>query len=257
MRNVKVVLEYDGTRFYGFQRQPGRQTIQSAFERALSKLFGRKIKIQSASGRTDSGVHAAGQVINFKVDTDLKLYQIERGLNHYLPKEIAVMKAEDVDEGFHARFCARSKIYEYSVWHHSSRSPLTSRYAHHVYGELDLKKMRVGARILTGHHDFRSFSGSYPKDEDAGFGKISEKERSTERTVKRLEIYRSGHMVRFVIEADGFLYHMVRNIVGTLLELGRGKLTVDKLKEILKARDRRCAGMTAPACGLKLVSVTY
>ncbi|MFA6600329.1 MAG: tRNA pseudouridine(38-40) synthase TruA [Candidatus Omnitrophota bacterium] len=256
MRKIKLTLEYDGTGFSGFQRQNGRPTIQAALEKALSKLFDRRMKIGAASSRTDAGVHAAGQVVHFVTDSRLELFHIEGGLNRYLPAEIAVVKAEEAPADFHARFHARSKIYQYSVWHHPSRSPLRARESHHVYGKLDLARMRRAARVFKGRHDFRSFCASSGRDEEA-VENGTVKGRGTVRTVKRFELKKQGSLILFVIEADGFLYHMVRNIVGTMLELGRGKLTVKALKAILAAKDRRRAGGTAPACGLKLARVFY
>ncbi len=227
-RNVKLVLEYDGTRYFGFQKQPGRLTIQEALERAMGKLFNHPQKIASASGRTDTGVHATHHVVNFKTTSQIPLYKIQRGLNFYLPDDISVMKIEEVSKGFHARFKARSKVYEYRVWNGEVRSPLNAHSSYHVVERLDIKKMREGARILTGRHDFRSFCSQFDKNEDSD--SVGKKKKDTVRTIKSFQLVRAGHLIRFRVEADGFLYHMVRNLVGTLIDLGRGKSTLPNLR---------------------------
>lgn len=251
MRNLKLTLEYDGSKFFGFQRQPDRSTIHEELEKALSKLFNRKMKIAAAAGRTDAGVHAAGQVVNFKMRSSRTLSQIQKGLNALLPHSVAVKKAEEVPEDFHARYSAKSKTYEYRIWNHPVRSPLQNARAYHVPEKLDLGGMRCAVKFLRGRHDFRSFcaSGSHAMQDG--------RRRGTIRTIKRFDMRRKGALIRFLIEADGFLYHMVRNIVGTLLEVGRQKLEADEVRGILLARDRRRAGPTAPASALTLISVRY
>lgn len=254
MRNIKIVLEYDGSKFCGFQKQPKRVTVQGCLEKSMSKLFNRPVKIKAASGRTDAGVHARHQVVNFKVDSKLKLYQIQRGLNRYLPPEVSVMMAKEESEDFNARFGAKTKIYEYRVWNGPVRSPLEAATSHHVMARLDLSVMRQAAKLLTGKLDFASFCGTDAKRGKAAF---FENEKNTVRTIKRFEIRKKGPLFRFIIEGDGFLNHMVRNIVGTLLDIGRGRLALQELSGILKQRDRKRAGMSVPACGLTLISVTY
>ncbi len=245
MRNFKLVLEYDGSGFYGFQKQPNHPTVQSALEEALTKFFNRKVKIFSASGRTDTGVHAAGQVVNFKIKTDRPLPQIQKGINALLPRSVAVKTIEEAGKNFHARFNARSKTYEYLVWNSPVRSPLLAGKVFHVPEPLNLAAMRKGTKFLTGRHDFRSFCVTGSAREN------------TVRTVKRFEIKKEGNLLRFRIEADGFLHHMVRNLVGTLLEMGRNKLDLKSLQKILTAGDRRKAGATAPPHALILINVTY
>lgn len=245
MRNLKLILEYDGAGFYGFQKQPDRPTVQAALEEALSKLFNRKIKITSASGRTDTGVHAAGQVVNFKIKTDRPLAQIQKGINALLPKTAAVKAIEEAGKNFHARFKARFKTYEYLIWNSPVRSPLLAGKVFHVPEPLNLAAMRRGAKLLTGRHDFRSFCVTASAREN------------TVRNLKRFEIKKEGDLLRFHLEADGFLHHMVRNLVGTLLEMGRSKLDSQGIQKILAAKDRRKAGATVPAHGLILLNVTY
>lgn len=248
MRNLKLILEYDGSSFFGFQRQPHHPTVQEELETALSKLLGRRTKIKSASGRTDSGVHAACQVVHFLTPSRMDCARLRQGLNALLPGTVAVRDVCEMPAGFHARYQAKSKVYEYRIWNDPVRSPLRGVRAHHFPERLDLQGMRRAARTLRGRHDFRSFSVSNGK---GGVRK------NTVRTVKRLEFKKEGSLLRFRIEADGFLHHMVRRIVGTLLEVGRGQRAARDLPRILRAHDPRLAGATAPAVGLTLLDVTY
>ena len=244
-RNIKLVLEYDGSRFFGFQRQKDKPTIQSELEKALSQLFNHRMKISAAAGRTDSGVHAKAQVVNFKTDSRLPLERIQKGLNALLPHEIAVKKVEEVPFDFHARYSAKAKTYEYLVWNSQVRSPLLNGRVYQFRHPLDLAKMKRAARRLVGRKDFKAFqaSGSNAK--------------TSVRSLRRLAIQREGEMIRFIVEADGFLYHMVRNLVGTLLEVGRGKLSLQEFSALVKNRQRLQTGPTAPSSGLTLVSVKY
>ena len=252
MRNIKLTLEYDGAPFSGFQRQPGKPTVQEALERALSKFFDRSMKIAAASGRTDAGVHAEGQVVHFKAPGDHELWQIQKGLNAYLPPSVAVKSVEVVPGGFHARYSAKSKAYQYRVWNSPFRSPLLARTTCHVPYALNVKAMQKAAKYFLGSHDFRSFTS-----ERAVLKGRSGKSVSFVRTLKALRIKREGRLLTFFFEADGFLYHMVRNMVGTLLEVGRGKRQPSDILRTLKAKDRRFSGMTAPSEGLTLIRVSY
>jgi tRNA pseudouridine38-40 synthase len=247
MRNIKLVLEYNGSKFFGFQKQLGQPTIQEVLEKALSGFFNRKMKIAAASGRTDTGVHAEGQVVNFRTSSTHGLKQIQKGLNALLPPPVVVKNIEEVRACFHARYGVRSKAYEYRIWNHPCRSPLAAGRAFHVPYPLDLAGMRKAARTFIGKHDFRSFTSV----------SSMKKGSSCVRTIKCFQIKRQGHFVLMHVEADGFLYHMIRNMVGTLLEVGRGKRKVEDITAILKAKDRRLAGMTAPSEGLTLIRVTY
>ncbi|MSR77888.1 MAG: tRNA pseudouridine(38-40) synthase TruA [Candidatus Omnitrophica bacterium] len=247
MQNFKLVLEYDGAAFHGFQRQPNRLTVQEVLEKALSQLFNQPLKIGSASGRTDAGVHARYQVVHFFVKTNLNISQVQNGLNRYLPYTAAVTCVEKVPKSFHARYKAKSKTYEYYVWNHRVRSPLHAASSMHVPYDLNISRMKSGAKQLCGKHDFRSFCGSDP----------SKKKRETIRMIYRFEVEKKGDLVRFVVEADGFLYHMMRNLVGTLIYLGREKIALEDLEKILQAKDRKKASATAQAQGLFLINVTY
>ncbi len=250
IRNIKLVLEYDGSTFSGFQRQPGKSTIQEALEKALSSFFARKMKISSASGRTDTGVHAEGQVVNFRTASARELWQIQKGLNALLPPAIVVQSIEEVPADFHARYSAKAKLYEYRIWNSTNRSPLLVARTYHVPQALDLAAMRKAAKYLVGRHDFRSFTS------EAQVAK-GRKGVSFVRTVKKLRIGKRDSLISIHIEADGFLFHMVRNIVGTLGEVGRGKRKPGDITTILKAKARRFSGQTAPSEGLTLLKVRY
>ena len=245
IRNIKLTLEYDGSRFCGFQLQTGRPTIQAALETALSRLFDRPMKISAAAGRTDAGVHALGQVVNFKTASSIPVFKIQRGLNVYLPPEIAVKKAEEVPLSFHARFQAKWKIYEYRVLASKVRSPLLNGRAYQCPFPLDVSRIKRAAKRVLGRRNFKSFQASGSPIRDCV------------RHVRRAAVSQEGDILCFAFEADGFLYHMVRNLVGALLEVGKGKLSVENLGRILKSGNRRLAPATAPACGLTLVDVTY
>ncbi|MFA7254531.1 MAG: tRNA pseudouridine(38-40) synthase TruA [Candidatus Omnitrophota bacterium] len=247
MRNIKLVLEYDGSAFFGFQKQPGKPSVQEVLEKALSGFFDRKMKIAAASGRTDSGVHAEGQVVNFKTASAHELWQIQKGLNALLPQAVVVKTIEEVPPDFHARYSVHSKVYEYRIWNHPCRSPLIAGRASHVPYHLNVAKMRQAAKAFLGKHDFRSFTSV----------SALKKGTSCVRTIKRFQIKRQGHLILMCVEADGFLYHMIRNMAGTLLEVGRGKRKASDITAILKAKDRRLAGMTASSEGLTLIRVTY
>lgn len=245
MRNIKLILEYDGARYFGFQRQPRQVTIQEVLEKALSRLLNRVTKIQSASGRTDTGVHALCQVVNFKTAHAMDLKKMQRGLNGLLPRDVAVRQIEEVPREFHSRYSARSKVYEYRIWNDPVRSPLKGKQSWHVPYALNLRRIRQGMRTLSGKHDFRSFCAAHSAVKD------------TVRTIRFFSLERMGSLLVFHIEADGFLYHMVRNLVGTLVDLGRDRWTLEGLKQALRACDRKLTGPTAPAEGLTLIRVTY
>lgn len=244
-RNLKLVLEYDGLRYFGFQRQKEKPTLQAALEEALSKLFNRPTKIAAAAGRTDSGVHAKAQVVNFRTNSTLPAKKIQSGLNALLPKDVVVKGTEEVSTDFHARYDAQWKTYEYLVFNSALRSPLLNGRSYQYPFALDLTQMKKAAHCLLGRHDFKAFqaSGSSAK--------------SSVRRIRRLTLSRKGNLIRFVIEADGFLYHMVRRIIGTFLEVGRGHLALLDFKKALEKCDRTLTGPTAPSCGLTLVSVCY
>lgn len=244
MRNIKLKLEYDGTEFFGFQRQKNRRTVQEEFETALKKLFHQKINL-IASGRTDSGTHAEGQIANFHVNSGLDLSKIQLGLNHYLPRDIAVVEIREAPKSFHAQHSAKRKVYEYRIFNSPVRSPLARSRSFFFPYPLNLLRMKRAARLLCGKHDFRTFEAS------------GGRRKSAVRTIRRFEVKKEGKIICFTVEANGFLYKMVRSMVGTLLQVGSGKVSLAHFKEILAKKDRNLVGPTAPSQGLTLKQVTY
>lgn len=241
-RNIRLMLEYDGTAFSGWQFQPGRRTVQGVLEEKLCELLGERISVVG-SGRTDAGVHALGQTANFKTGKNMPLKAFSQGLNRLLPKDVAVLKAEEADPDFHARFDARKRLYRYQVI--SQRSPLRERYAWYVKHRLDFDVLdKVAGRVL-GRHDFTSFSSAQAEVENHLVD------------VSKAGWRAKGDALIFEIEADRFLHNMVRILVGTMADMARGKIDPDAFAAILKSKDRRKAGRTAPAQGLFLVRVTY
>ncbi len=251
MRTIKLLIEYDGTDFNGWQRQASpRRTVQAEIEKALQKIFGRKIILYGA-GRTDSGVHALGQNAHFLSSSAMPVEKIVRALNGNLPPDIAIIEAEEAPAGFHAQYDARTKIYRYTIINRAERNACYRRYVLHVPQKLNLTRMRQGSRDLIGQKDFRSFQASDPAVLKKG------KRRSSVRRIKRIDFKKRGDMIFIEIEADGFLYKMVRNIVGALLEIGLGHLRTDSIRRILKQKDRSASPPTAKPQGLCLVEVKY
>lgn len=251
MRNIKLTIEYDGTDFQGWQLQrQNLRTVQGEIEKVLQIIFKKHIRV-FGSGRTDSGVHALGQVAHFKIDSKIPTEEIVPALNGNLPKDIAVLNAEEVDDQFHAQFSARRKAYRYTILYRSSRSALRRDFCLHIPYRLNVALMRREAKTLVGRKDFRSFMASDPHL------KMDPADKNTIRTVYAFSIRRQGDCLHLDIEANGFLYKMVRNIVGTLLAIGSGKLPPGSMTDILRKKSRLAAGMTAPAKGLRLVRVRY
>lgn len=244
MPTFKLVVEYEGTGYAGWQRQADQLTVQAVLEDALLRLTQETITIVG-SGRTDAGVHAFGQVVSFRSDRGLPLHEWRRGLNAHLPPDIAVQSVEIVADDFHARYSAKSKRYEYHLLHQQERPALDRHRAWHIYGPLDVDKMREAAKLLVGQHDFSSFQG-HPTDTKDPICNL-----------ERLDLRQEGPRIRLVFVADRFLKQMVRAIVGTLVEIGQVKRPPQAMQEILAAKDRRSAGYTAPAQGLYLVEVRY
>lgn len=242
--NIKLTVEYDGTDYHGWQTQATGKTVQAVLEKAVSTLVGPPTRI-IGSGRTDAGVHALGQVANFLSDQVLEPHRTQRALNALTPDDITVKKVEVVPDSFHARRHGRSRIYEYRILNRPSPSPFHLRYAWHVHDSLDIAAMRQAISCLEGEHDFSSFRGAAC---DAAH---------PVRTIYGSSINRSGDLVVFSVEATAFLRHMVRNLVGTLVEVGRQQRTPQSFAALLDARDRTQAGVKAPAQGLFLMEVKY
>lgn len=244
MPNFKVVLEYDGTHYHGWQVQPGLHTIQAELEAAIAKVSQHSVSVTGA-GRTDAGVHALGQVANFSTAASLTDNDWLRALNGLLPDDIAILSVQLMPEGFHSRFAAKSKLYRYRILNRPVRTAMDRDRVWHYSHPLNLRAMHEAAEVLLGSHDFSSFQGS-PTDTENPSCRVT-----------RLELTRGGSELTVEIEADRFLKQMVRNIVGTLVEVGRGKIQAGDMKHILAARDRTKAGPTAPPQGLYLVRVDY
>ncbi len=247
LRNIKLTIEYDGTHFQGWQVQPnGARTVQGELEAALRKIFKKEIRL-IGSGRTDSGVHALGQVANFKISSAMPLKEIRSALNANIAPDVAVIRAEEAAPGFHAQHSAKSKTYRYTILNREARSARERHFCLFYPYKLNLRRMRAEATALIGRKDFRSFQASDPL----------RKEKGTVRTVNALTIKKQGDYVHVDITADGFLYKMVRNIVGTLLEVGSGRVPKGRIRQILAKKDRAFAATTAKPHGLTLVKVEY
>lgn len=244
MRNVRMLIAYDGARFFGWQRQDGFDSVQESLEDALLGIFSKHIVVHGA-GRTDTGVHALGQVANFHVDTVLDDHHLQRAINAHLPPEVVVRRLETCRADFHARFDAKGKRYLYLIWNEEERSPFARHRAHFVRERLDTKAMAVAARHLVGTHDFTSLASSGSP-------------RSTNvRTIRAARLVVRRNRLAIVVQGDGFLYNMVRTIAGSLIDVGRGRTSPSRFAEVLAARDRTQAGPTAPAAGLYLLGVRY
>jgi tRNA pseudouridine38-40 synthase len=245
MRNIKLTLAYDGSDFNGWQTQPGYRAVQETLEAALAKLTGAERVRVNASGRTDAGVHALAQVVNFYSDTRLATDVLVRAINAHLPPDISVYHAADMPEAFDANHDARRKLYRYVIHDGPVPSPFLRKYCCQSRHPLDVEAMRRAAEPLQGRHDFRSFETDWPN------------RMSSVRTITHLAVNRAGDYIWIDVEADGFLYNMVRAIAGTLMYVGRGYWPETQVVKILQAEDRTQAGPTAPAQGLFLVRVTY
>lgn len=244
MKNYKITIQYDGTRYNGWQRQGNtKNTIQERFENVLSKMCGEATEI-FASGRTDAGVHAQGQCANFKCNTLLSCSEIMDYLNKYLPEDILVTSVEEAPERFHSRLSAVSKTYEYTV---ATKKPdvFIRKYVFATDKKIDIQKMRNAAKKLLGTHDFK------------GFSSVGKTKKSTVRTINSIEIADENAVIKIKINGNGFLYNMVRIIAGTLFEIGTGEMDVSVIDEIFENKVREQAGATLPACGLKLIEVFY
>ena len=258
MRNIKLTIAYDGTDFSGWQAQPGQPTVQGALTDVLEKLTQRRLMIHAA-GRTDAGVHAAAQVVNFKTQAELAPEEFQRAFNALLPPTIRVNAAEEVGPDFHARWNALAKRYQYRIYRGLVVPPFVWKYVHHDAFELNFDAMAEAARLFLGEHDFSTFAASSGSEED-------DRERTTVRTIYQSEWSRvpasssanpDAEEWVYIVRGRSFLRHMVRKMAGTLVEVGRGKLAPDDVPKLLALRDRSKSGMTMPAQGLCLESVEY
>lgn len=245
MRNIKLLLRYDGTRYQGWQNQKNTDnTIETKLETLLSRMTGEKIEV-SASGRTDAGVHAKNQVGNFKTKTNLSCEEILAQCNEFLPQDIAVLEVTEAPERFHSRLNAKGKTYSYHIWTSPIPPVFERNYVYHFPKKLDVSLMEKGASHLLGSHDFQSFCSTKP-------GK-----KSTVRSITDIEIKATETGIHLRFTGNGFLYHMVRIMVGTLIEIGLGERDAEALPSILEAKERSKAGFLAPASGLFLEEVYY
>jgi len=243
-KNYKLTIAYDGTRFFGWERQPDRETIQGKLESVLEKLNGAAVDVIGA-GRTDAGVHARAMVASVRLDVKESCTEIRDYMNRYLPDAIAVREVKEAGERFHARYNALGKTYRYTCFVGEVKPVFDRRYVTMLDYKVDVEKMRQAAAILTGEHDFRSFCGN-PR-----------MKKSTVRLVDSITIEQNKDRIHFTFHGTGFLQNMVRILVGTLLEVGRGYWDVDYVQTILEAKDRKLAGPTAPPEGLCLMKVDY
>lgn len=251
LRNLRLVLAYDGTSFHGWQRQPNIATVQDCVENAIQRILGEPVTLY-ASGRTDAGVHALGQVANFASSCRIPEANLQRALNDILPADVRVRAISEAAPDFHARYASRSKTYRYRILQADVCSPFMWRYVWHYPYVLDRRLMAEAATTFIGEHDFTSFAASGASDGDGS-------EPGMVRTVFSSKVLWREHsaVLIYEIRGNGFLHHMVRNLVGTLVEVGRGRFTPGDVLRILKARDRTCAGPTAPPQGLCLMRVEY
>ncbi|HTS19372.1 MAG TPA: tRNA pseudouridine(38-40) synthase TruA [Verrucomicrobiae bacterium] len=244
-RHFKLTIAYDGTNYGGWQLQPNRPSIQELVERALGKIAGHAVRIHG-SGRTDAGVHARAQVANCSFDTRLTAAILLRALNANLTEDIRVYRVQEVDAKFHARFSARGKEYHYQIDCGAAADPFLRAYTWHHPRPLDAAAIRRAARLLKGRHDFAALSANPMR-----------KVETTVRTISRLSVTRRGDLLTIAVAADGFLYKMVRSIVGALVKVGEGRMTVEELQKLIKAKKRTALVETAPAHGLFLWRVFY
>jgi len=241
---IAALIEYDGSRFSGWQRQAGARSVQACVEEALSRVADAPVRV-TVAGRTDAGVHATAQTVHFDTEARRPAHAWVRGANAHLPREVALLWAGEVADEFHARYSATGRRYRYVILNRAVRPTYLAGRVTHVYRPLDEERMRAAAAHLVGEHDFTSFRSSECEA------------RSPVRELRALEVARAGALVTLEARANAFLHHMVRNLAGVLLEVGAGAREPDWAREVLEARDRRCGGVTAPPDGLYLAGVEY
>ncbi len=244
MRNIKLIISYDGTCYHGWQCQPDLITVEETITRTAEKILNHRVKLYGGA-RTDSGVHAMGQVAKLFIESKIDKKSLLKGLNSLLPRDIRITSIEEVDEHFHARYSAKSKIYVYTILNQEFESPFYSRYVWHIPYPLDVVSMNRAVKFLKGEHDFSSFK------------KKNEIYKKNIRNILKAGVKKRGNFIYIFIEATGFLRYMVRNITGTLALIGSKRLDIDSMSEILVSKDRDMAGPTAPARGLFLKEIIY
>lgn len=244
MKRVMLTVAYDGTKYHGWQIQPNGETIEGILNGCLSELLGERIEVVGAS-RTDSGVHAMGNVAVFDTESPIPADKISYALNRSLPEDIRIQKSEEVAPDFHPRHCVSRKTYEYRIYCAPFPMPTKRLYAHYTYVPMNIDLMSQAAGYLVGEHDFKSFCSTHAQVE------------TTVRQIDSAEVLMEDREIVIRISGRGFLYNMVRIIAGTLMEIGRGHIAPQEMEKILEARDRQAAGPTAPACGLTLVKIEY
>lgn len=245
MRNIKLTIQYDGTRYKGWQKLGNNDnTIQHKLECVLSELLGEEISL-IASGRTDAGVHANMQVANFKTNSTKSNDTILKHCYKYLPQDIVVANAVDAGENFHSRYNVKKKIYTYNIYNSPVHDAFTRKYSYHVKETLDVKKMKEASKLFIGEHDFKSFTA------------LKSKKKSTIKTVDSINFKKKGNNIEIIFTGNGFLYKMIRILVGTLINVGLGKLSIEDIQNIMNEKNREIAPETAPAHGLILTEVKY
>lgn len=244
MKRVMLTVAYDGTNYHGWQIQPNRETIEGILNRCLSELMGENVEVTGAS-RTDSGVHAMGNIAVFDTDSPIPADKISYALNRRLPEDIRIQKSEEVSAKFHPRHCDSRKTYEYHIYCAPFPMPVKRLYSYFTYVPMDAGLMNQGGKYLVGTHDFKSFCSTSAQVE------------STVRRIDAVEVQEENGEIVIRVTGRGFLYNMVRIIAGTLMEVGRGHIAPQEVESILTARDRQAAGPTAPACGLTLAKIEY
>ena len=244
MRNIKLTIEYDGKEFNGWQKQPNKLNIQGTIEQAIKQITGEDVEL-NASGRTDAGVHAIGQVANFKTNSQIPIEKFAIAINSNLKRSIIIKKAEEVDERFHSRLSCKKKTYRYIINNSEEGSAIYRNLETHIPQKLDIEKMKQGIKYFEGEHDFKAFKAS---------GTSS---KSSVRTIYEAKIYNNGEKIFIELTGNGFLYNMVRIVAGTLVEVGLGKIEPQEIENIIKSGKRENAGKTLPPNGLYLLEVSY
>lgn len=244
-RNIRIKVTYEGTRYQGWQKQEtSDNTIQGKLERLLSRMCDEEITIQG-SGRTDAGVHALGQVVNFHTSSTMSTEEMLAYMNRYLPEDIAVVDIAEVPERFHSRLNAKGKRYSYRVWNSSIPNVFWRRYSHTVEDSLDIEAMKTAATYLLGEHDFKAFTST------------KKGKKSTVRRIDSIDIIKEGDLITFTFVGNGFLYHMIRILVGTLLDVGKGERSTEAIPAVMESKNRENAGELVPGKGLVLEEVYY